>query len=71
MNSPPCDAAHPLEEYDCPQSPRIRYLEDKDRDQNGKLTRIEKQVNRILWAMIGGLGAVVIALIAMIATMSG
>lgn len=53
----------------CPAKPRIEYLEHKDRQQNGKLGRIEKKVDRILWAIIGGLGAVVLALLALVAGM--
>lgn len=51
----------------CPAKPRIEYLEHKDRVQNGSLGRIEKKVDRILWAIIGGLGAVVIALVGLVA----
>lgn len=51
----------------CPAKPRLEYLEKKDRAQNGSLQRIEKKVDRILWAIIGGLGAVVLALIGLLA----
>jgi len=49
---------------DCPARPRIEYLEHRDEIQNGTMGRIEKKVDRILWAIIGGLGAVVMALVA-------
>lgn len=51
----------------CPAKPRIEYLEKKDTEQNGKLSRIERKVDRVLWAIIGGLGAVVVALVALLA----
>lgn len=53
----------------CPAKPRIEYLEHKDQQQNGTMGRIEKKVDRILWAIIAGMGAVVLALIGMIAGM--
>ena len=48
----------------CPAKTRIEYLERRDEIQNGTMGRIEKKVDRILWAIIGGLGAVVMALVA-------
>lgn len=52
---------------ECPAKPRLEYLEQKDRLQNGTMDRIEKKVDRVLWAIIGGLGAVCLALIGLLA----
>lgn len=52
---------------DCPAKPRLEYLEKKDELQNGTMGRIEKKVDRVLWAIIGGLGAVCMALIGLLA----
>lgn len=56
-------------EFDtCPAKPRIELLEKNDRDQNGSLQRIEAKVDRILFTIVAGLGAVVLALIGTIAS---
>jgi hypothetical protein len=51
---------------DCPAKEAIDDLQAWQQRQNGSLQRIEKQVDRILWAIIGGLGAVCVALIGVV-----
>jgi len=51
---------------DCPAKKSIDDLQAWQQRQNGSLQRIEKQVDRILWAIIGGMGAVCVALIGVV-----
>lgn len=51
---------------ECPAKPRLEYLEHKDALQNGTMDRIENKVDRVLWAIIGGLGTLVVALVGVI-----
>lgn len=54
----------------CPAKGKDEEFERWQTDQNGKLGRIEKQVYRIFWAIIGGLGAVCMALIGVVLAFS-
>ena len=51
---------------DCPAKEAIDDLQAWQQRQNGSLQRIEKQVDRILWAIIGCMGAVCVALIGVV-----
>ncbi|MEN6544945.1 MAG: hypothetical protein ABFE07_02795 [Armatimonadia bacterium] len=60
---------------DCPAKPRIEALEAREMLQNGtvqrlegKLDRMQDKMDRLLWTILGGLGAVVMALIAAVIT---
>jgi hypothetical protein len=58
-----------MHEFDnCPAKPRLEYLEKKDAEQNESLQRIEAKIDRVLWAIVGGLGVVVMALIGAVIT---
>jgi hypothetical protein len=59
------DVAHEFD--DCPAKPRIEALEEKDRVQNGCVQRIEQKIDRLMFATMGGLGLVILALVGAIA----
>ena len=47
----------------CLQESRLDYMEKWQHDQNGTLTRLEKKLDRLLYAVLGGMSSVVVALI--------
>lgn len=59
-------SAHLAEE--CPQEPRLVYLEKWQKDQNGTLGRLEKKMDRLMWAIVTSMAVIVMALVSTLLT---
>lgn len=65
------DDLGPCPDYDhCPAKPAIISFKDWQERQNGSLQRIEQKVDRLFFATLGGLSAVVVATIGAIIGLS-
>lgn len=53
--------SHQFEE--CPAKPRLEYIEKWQKDQNGTLGRLEKKMDRLMWAILSSMGVIVVALV--------